>query len=247
MKMMLRNGYYINLLTPLKEKKVKICLIFLLFFLLSSTSYSLTISERVEKNILKKESFQNLEVIFSKTGPFTVKKDGKEILTGGFWLAQGVIKEKNKVKFTHEEWQFNDFRGKLKGKIISESPLTIKIDSTNIAKETVGFKENLLFTGKTIKIKYEFEINKDTPYLVNIYVNFNFPEEIIDKDVKPVVDKEKVIYETKKGPVIISYSSDFTPDRFSPFLWKAFRVYIRFPNGFKKGEKRKGEITITLP
>jgi len=222
-------------------------LIFLLFFLLSSISYSLTISERVEKSTLKKESFQNLEVIFSKTGPFTVKKDGKEIISGGFWLAQGVIKEKNKVKFTHEEWQFNDFRGKLKGEIISENPLTIKIDSTDIAKEAIGFKENLFFTGKTIKIKYEFEINKETSYPVSIYVNFGFPEDIIDKDIKPVIDEEKAIYETKKGIVIISYSSDFTPDRFNRTLWKNFRVYIRFSNGLKKGAKRKGEITITLP
>lgn len=216
------------------------------FLLLQFYLFSQSITERIEKNMLKEVNFQNVQIIISKTGPFIVKKYNKEILNGGFFVAQGIIKENEKIKFTHEEWQFNDFGGKLKGEIITETPLTIKIDSRGFGKNNIGFIEEIKIIDKTIKLKYEFEINKETEYPVSIYINFNFPEEIIDKDIKPFIDEEKSIYETKEGCIIISYSSDFLPDRFSQILWKSFRIYMRFPNGLRKGEVRRGEITISL-
>lgn len=217
------------------------------FLLLQFYLFSQSITERIEKNILKEVNFQNIQIIISKTGPFIFKKYNKEILNGGFFVAQGIVKENEKIKFTHEEWQFNDFGGKLKGEIITETPLTIKIDSREFGKNNIGFIEEIKIMDKTIKLRYEFEINKETEYPVSIYINFNFPEEIIDKDIKPFIDEEKSIYETKEGSITISYSSDFLPDRFSQILWKSFRIYMRFPNGLRKGEVKRGDITISLP
>jgi len=221
--------------------------LFIMLLLIPISSFSQTINERIEKNVLRDVDFQNIKVIFSKTGPFIVKKGNKEVMFGGFWLGQGVIKKEDKIKFTHEEWQFNDFGGRLKGEIITETPLTIRIDSRDIAKNTIGFKEDIIFIGKRIKIEYEFEINKDTDYPVSIYVNFGFEPEVLNREISPFIDEEKAIYETKMGNIVISYSSEFLPDRFNPNLWKEFRIYIRFQEGLKKGEKKKGEINITLP
>jgi hypothetical protein len=222
----------------------KFVILFILFF---SNSFSQTIYERIERNILKEVSFQNIKVIFSKTGPFIIEKNSKKVFSGGFWLAQGCIKTNDKTKFTHEEWQFNDFDGKLKGEIITETPLTIKIDSCHFAKNSIGFKETLTLIGKTIKIEYEFEIDKNTDYPVNIYINFDFEPEVLNREITPFIDEEKAIYETKMGSIIISYSSEFLPDRFNADLWRCFRISIRFPGGLKKGDKKNGEININLP
>ena len=225
---------------------MKKILLFLLFFL--SFLFCQSIKERIEMNILKKISFQNYEILVSKLGPFIIKKDEKEFLNGGFFLVQGYIEEQSKIRFTHEEWQFNDFGGKLKGEIISETPLTIKIDSTGMGKNTVEFLEEITIFDKTktIKLKYEFKINKETQYPVTIYVNFNFPDEVIKEEIDPFIDQEKVIYETKIGNLIISFGSEFLPEIHSPYKKKNFRVYIGFPQGLKKGEIKKGEIIISL-
>lgn len=209
-----------------------------------------SIKERVEAKILKEYVFQNYKIKISNTLPFTVEKGGKELFSGCFWTGQGSKKEDGKIRHTHEGWQFSDLRGKVKGEIVSESPLKIKIDTRKEAKNQnypVGFYEEIIFLEKVIKVKYEFEINKDTDYGVRVYISFTFNPEIVDKEIKPFLDEEKAIYETKKGSITISYSSDFKPDRFNASLWKDFRVFLSFPDGFNKGEKRTGEITITLP
>jgi len=223
--------------------------IFLFFILTGMVFAQVSIKERIESKILKEYSFEDLKIKISNTLPFIVEKRGKELFSGCYWGGQGCIKENGKTKHTFEGWQFSDLKGKVKGEIISETPLTIKIDTREEAKkqkEPVGFYEEITFVGKTIKVKYEFEINKETKYGVRIYIGFHFNPEILNKGVNPFIDNEKAIYDTKLGPVIISYKN-FSPDRYCWILWKHFRVFASFPDGFKKGEIRKGEITISLP
>ncbi len=202
----------------------------------------------IEKNSLKEYNVSKYKIAISTLFPFIIKTGEKKLLVGCFWSGQGAIKKEKKVKLTFEGWQFSDLKGKAE-EIISENPLKAKIDTREIAKEKnypVGFMEEMEITGKTIKAKYEFEINKNTDYGVRIYINFLFNPEVVDKESSPYIDDEKAIYKTKDGSITIAYSN-FSPDRFQKTVWRNFRVFIPFPEGFKKGEKKTGKITITLP
>jgi hypothetical protein len=229
-------------------RRIIMCGAFFVFF--GSVCFSQPVSEIVDKTLLKKVQAGSMQVLVAGTLPFKVLSGDREIFTGGYWLGQGSKKEDGKTFFTYEGGQFSVFKGRADAEVICEEPLKLQIDTKDAARAAdvpFGFSEEMTVSGKTVRMLYDFEVNKDTAYPVNLYVSFDFNPEMTDKEVKPFIDGEKAVYETAKGPVIIAFSPPFLPDRFNVLLWKNFRVYVRFPGGLKKGERIAGEITVSLP